>query len=446
MSQTPGLDLTLHPASGADSHVYANEAYRWVEIIAGTIPAIGFRTNTPPGSPSEGDTYIVGLAPTGDWSSHAEELATYLNGAWDFKAPKAGMRIMISTASASIGKGDFAVYNGDHWRINNLTSLAAPTVNDDETLAFRVGSLWIDVVADKAYLCVDATTGAAVWKDLTGAGGGGSGDPDQDIWYTMTGDAGVPMSPSSTATPLAVSGGVGIGTVTGGNVLQIFGITADADTEGIIHPPMWLSLRLTELYARGVLVDFEEVSAEPGSPSEGDAYFLPASPTGVNWAGNGGTIAYYRDSRWLFVPPTDGVRMTVSASASSFLAGCLIAYSEAEGLWYPVQELETETLHWTGRYHSGKKVYARHFSGPALGSGGSALNTAHGIADIDLATYAVARGWMGRSSIATAMPQNFSGIVVECRITSVNVAIQSAANLSSWAWNVRLECCRTPEP
>jgi hypothetical protein len=34
-----------------------------------------------------------------------------------------------------------------------------------------VGSLWIDVTADKSYICVDSTTSAAVWKETTGAAG-----------------------------------------------------------------------------------------------------------------------------------------------------------------------------------------------------------------------------------------------------------------------------------
>ena len=54
---------------------------------------------------------------------------------------------------------------------NKFDATAAPTVNDDTSTGFSVGSTWIDVTNDKAYNCVDATTGAAVWNE---AGGGGT--------------------------------------------------------------------------------------------------------------------------------------------------------------------------------------------------------------------------------------------------------------------------------
>jgi hypothetical protein len=46
---------------------------------------------------------------------------------------------------------------------SNYTSANTPTVNDDAAQGYSVGSLWI-TTSGIAYLCVDATTGAAVWK------------------------------------------------------------------------------------------------------------------------------------------------------------------------------------------------------------------------------------------------------------------------------------------
>lgn len=45
----------------------------------------------------------------------------------------------------------------------NLTAVVPPTVNDDNTLGYAVGSTWFDISADKMYGCLDVTTGAAVW-------------------------------------------------------------------------------------------------------------------------------------------------------------------------------------------------------------------------------------------------------------------------------------------
>jgi hypothetical protein len=44
----------------------------------------------------------------------------------------------------------------------------APTVNDDTDLGYNVGCVWIDTTADKAYVCLDNTDGAAVWTETTG--------------------------------------------------------------------------------------------------------------------------------------------------------------------------------------------------------------------------------------------------------------------------------------
>jgi len=53
----------------------------------------------------------------------------------------------------------------------------APAVTDDSGSGYAVGSKWLDVTADEAYECLDATSGAAVWKGTTSAGGGGFSDP-----------------------------------------------------------------------------------------------------------------------------------------------------------------------------------------------------------------------------------------------------------------------------
>ena len=54
----------------------------------------------------------------------------------------------------------------------NLTATVAPTATDDSSLGYAVGSRWVDVIADKEYVCLDATVGAAVWTETTGAGAG----------------------------------------------------------------------------------------------------------------------------------------------------------------------------------------------------------------------------------------------------------------------------------
>lgn len=45
--------------------------------------------------------------------------------------------------------------------------VGAPTVNDDVGTGFSVGDRWLDRVAEKEYVLMDTTAGAAVWTDLS---------------------------------------------------------------------------------------------------------------------------------------------------------------------------------------------------------------------------------------------------------------------------------------
>ena len=51
--------------------------------------------------------------------------------------------------------------------VSNNDSTSAPTVNDDATAGWDVGSRWINTTTGRVYFCVDTTVGAAVWKDVT---------------------------------------------------------------------------------------------------------------------------------------------------------------------------------------------------------------------------------------------------------------------------------------
>jgi hypothetical protein len=48
--------------------------------------------------------------------------------------------------------------------INNVTS-GAPTVSDD-VLRYQLFSKWIDTATNDVYMCVDTTSGAAVWRQI----------------------------------------------------------------------------------------------------------------------------------------------------------------------------------------------------------------------------------------------------------------------------------------
>lgn len=57
----------------------------------------------------------------------------------------------------------------------------APAITNDNTEGYGVGSVWIDTATDKAYICVDDSTGAAVWKETTGGVGAGEANTASNV-------------------------------------------------------------------------------------------------------------------------------------------------------------------------------------------------------------------------------------------------------------------------
>lgn len=56
----------------------------------------------------------------------------------------------------------------DYVKKNNFTSTGDPTSTGDDSIAgYAVGSRWINVTTDKEYVCLDSSSGAAVWEETT---------------------------------------------------------------------------------------------------------------------------------------------------------------------------------------------------------------------------------------------------------------------------------------
>jgi hypothetical protein len=66
-------------------------------------------------------------------------------------------------------------------------------------------------------------------------------------------------------------------------------------------------LRYLEQGANWFLFKSRATTAQPGSPSDGDCYLLPASPTGTDWSGNGGKIARRINTAWVFLTAKEGM-------------------------------------------------------------------------------------------------------------------------------------------
>jgi len=81
-----------------------------------------------------------------------------------------------------------------HLPFSKFDGTTAPGVGDDDTAGYVAGSLWADTTNHKVYICKDNSTGAAVWAEIPGTGGGGSPLTTKgDIFTYSTMDARLPV-------------------------------------------------------------------------------------------------------------------------------------------------------------------------------------------------------------------------------------------------------------
>jgi hypothetical protein len=118
----------------------------------------------------------------GDGATDPVALAAFTSSTGTLKHESGGLESDVSS-----GDGFVEIKGGSTTVIkSNLAGTTAPGANDDSGSGYAVGSIWIDTTNDKSYFCVDATSTAAVWNDLTSGGGGGA--PTDATYITQTAD------------------------------------------------------------------------------------------------------------------------------------------------------------------------------------------------------------------------------------------------------------------
>ena len=89
MSQSTNLALPYLASSQSQKHVTVNEGLRFLDVLV-QISVKSAALNAPPGSPGDGQRWIIGPVPTGLWAGRAMQIAAWQDGAWVFYAPKDG--------------------------------------------------------------------------------------------------------------------------------------------------------------------------------------------------------------------------------------------------------------------------------------------------------------------------------------------------------------------
>lgn len=82
MATSPDFGLPYIATQQSQPEVTHNTALNYLQLLTCGVKQIAL--NTPPGSPTEGDAYVIGASPTGAWAGRANCLAGYFGGAWVF--------------------------------------------------------------------------------------------------------------------------------------------------------------------------------------------------------------------------------------------------------------------------------------------------------------------------------------------------------------------------
>ena len=134
MSTTARLNLPYIAPQQAQKQVTYNEAMAALDQLV--QPAVKSRTITaPPGSPIEGDTYIVAPSATGAWAGRDGKFACWLSGAWAYRTPADGWLSFVTDAS------ELAVHRAGAWTsfvTNGGTGLAKLGINATADLTDRL--------------------------------------------------------------------------------------------------------------------------------------------------------------------------------------------------------------------------------------------------------------------------------------------------------------------
>jgi uncharacterized protein DUF2793 len=134
MSTTARLLLPYIAPQQAQKQVTYNAAMAMLDQLV--QPAVKSRTTAaPPGSPAEGETYIVAPSATGAWAGKDDKLAAWLGGAWSFATPAEGWMAYATDAA------ELAVFASSAWTsfvTTGGTALAKLGINTDADLTSRL--------------------------------------------------------------------------------------------------------------------------------------------------------------------------------------------------------------------------------------------------------------------------------------------------------------------
>jgi len=97
----------------AQKELFHNEALQLLDIaVAASVE--GLPGNDPPPAPEIGAAYLIGDAPTSEWTGFAAHVAGFGIAGWRFVRPRTGMAVFVKSTQT------FAIYSGSTWDVGQI--------------------------------------------------------------------------------------------------------------------------------------------------------------------------------------------------------------------------------------------------------------------------------------------------------------------------------------
>ena len=113
MDSSQRLSLPFISPGQAQKEFYHNEALQMLDqLVAAAVEEPPL--DDPPSAPLQGNCFLVGRSPTGEWAGCADSVAAFTSGGWRFASPVEGMVVWVKSAER------FATYFAGAWEIGGL--------------------------------------------------------------------------------------------------------------------------------------------------------------------------------------------------------------------------------------------------------------------------------------------------------------------------------------
>lgn len=174
---TPNLGLPVLAQGQAQKEITHNDALLRLDALVQTNVK-SRALATPPGSPSNGDRWIVPSGATGVWAGQNDKIAFWREGAWAFFAPAVGWRVHVEDERLTV------VWTDGSWRDRivgtaNGGAIRLVALEQELTLTGAFVDATTAVIADRMIVLAVASRTTQAITGATSYGVGVAGNTSQ---------------------------------------------------------------------------------------------------------------------------------------------------------------------------------------------------------------------------------------------------------------------------